>query len=109
MTLTAPVGVEVSVQVDPDAAAPPADRAVLPPHSVLETRRKESQMINQIKLKWELSNDRFGFLCSYCGPGLMVPVRVENRQDVNVHVVQDVGDILDLTVIGQRLRGGETF
>lgn len=34
-TLTAPVSVEVSVEVDPEAAAAPADRAVLPPHSVL--------------------------------------------------------------------------
>lgn len=42
-TLTAPVGVKVSVEVDPDAAAALADRAVLPPHSVL--RQKKSCFI----------------------------------------------------------------
>lgn len=39
-TLTAPVGVKVSVEVDPDAAAALADRAVLPPHSVLRQKKK---------------------------------------------------------------------
>lgn len=38
-TLTAPVGVKVSVEVDPDAAAALADRAVLPPHSVLRQKK----------------------------------------------------------------------
>lgn len=40
-TLTAPVGVKVSVEVDPDAAAALADRTVLPPHSVLRQKKKK--------------------------------------------------------------------
>ena len=37
--LTAPVGIKVSVEVDPDAFGAPVGRAVLPPHPVLRQKQ----------------------------------------------------------------------
>lgn len=35
---------------------------------------------------------------SYCCPGVVVSVRVHNRQDVDIHVVQDVSNVLVLPI-----------
>lgn len=46
---------------------------------------------------------------SYCGPRVLVSVRVHDWQDVDVHVVQDVGHVLVLDVKGHRLWGRGHF
>lgn len=99
--LTAPVGIKVSVQVNPSAAAPLTDRAVFPPHSVLG---KEREPIQNIFSPANEPNSIEILACAYRSPGVVVPVRVQHGQDVDVHTVQDGGDVLVLTVFVQRLR-----
>lgn len=39
----------------------------------------------------------------YCSPCVFISIRVHNRQDVDVQVIQDVSDVLILAIKGQRL------
>lgn len=39
----------------------------------------------------------------YCSPCVFISIRVHNRQDVDVQVIQDVSDVLVLAIKGQRL------
>lgn len=44
--LTAPVGIKVSVEVDPNAVVAPVDGAIFPPHPVLrQINQRESQIV----------------------------------------------------------------
>lgn len=42
-------------------------------------------------------------MCSHCGPCVLVSIGVHNRQDVDIHVVQDVRNVLVYLVKCQRL------
>lgn len=99
--LTAPVGIKVSVQVNPDAAASLAHWAIFPPHSVLD---KETEPIPDIFFLAIERNCSEVLLCAYRSPGVVVAVRVQHRQDVDVHTVQDGGDVPVPTILVQRLR-----
>lgn len=112
--LTAPVGIKVSVEVGSDAGAHPAapaaqlDRAVLPPHPVLKQKAWLQLKLLPLQLLKHLIYHRC-FTWSYCCPCVFVSIRVHNRQDVDVHVVQYVGNVGVKLVKCQRLGEKEFF
>ena len=99
--LTAPVGVKVPVEVDPDAGAALANRAVLPPHSILGHGKQDAE---ESPSPHSHPSHIFYLVLSYCCPRVTVPIRVHNRQDVDIHVVQNVSYVAVLPVKRQGLR-----
>lgn len=91
--LTAPVCIKVPVEVDPDALAAVAEGTVLPPHPVLR-QTNQGKIINAVCfLSYCLSTSRYTNMYSYCCPCDLVTIRIHNRQDVDVHVVQNVSNV----------------
>lgn len=89
--LTAPVSIKVSVEVNSNTVAVFANRTILPPHSVLRPKKCSTHTHTHIHYCINMSC----VVCIYyCGPCVFISIRVQNRQNVDVQVVQDVSDVL---------------
>lgn len=107
-TLTAPVGIKVSVEVDSVAVV--VDRAVLPPHSVLRQTIKIHRQGEKSCIILNHYAHKYHCCCvhSHCCPCVTVSIRVHHRQDINIHVIQNGSDVWVDVVKRQGLWRGKT-